>query len=357
MRIKRQENGFNLAFLDVMACGLGAVLLILIIVNFNDDTPIPSTEIERLKQELAATQSQSQSVTNSISEQQQQTEQESAQAQEQAVRINTLKIKQQALQQAISEQQAIIADLQDAIAAAAPLTANDPIASPNVKEETYLLGLVVEGKNIGILIDSSASMTDESLLAIIKRKSVANPATKQAGPKWQRTQRIAKWMIARLPETSKVTVVSYNKGAQTLGLQSVNSVKVSASMKALLKDISDVVPENGTNLQAGLDEITRAMPNLTDLYIITDGLPSLLSPSSGFASSSNCSPYDGQQATITGACRVQVFNRTLSVSKLAGVRTNVVLLPLEGDPQASALYWQWANYTGGTMISPAGTWP
>ena len=66
MRIKRQENGFNLAFLDVMACGLGAVLLILIIVNFNDDTPIPSTEIERLQQELAASESQSQALNNSI---------------------------------------------------------------------------------------------------------------------------------------------------------------------------------------------------------------------------------------------------------------------------------------------------
>ena len=73
MVTKRRENGFNLAFLDVMACGLGAVLLILIIVNFNDDTPIPSDEIERLKQELAATQTQSQSLNSSISDQQQET--------------------------------------------------------------------------------------------------------------------------------------------------------------------------------------------------------------------------------------------------------------------------------------------
>lgn len=357
MRIKRQENGFNLAFLDVMACGLGAVLLILIIVNFNDDTPIPSTEIERLQQELAATQNQSQSIANSLNNQQQETQKEQSKAQDSANRIAQLNIEQQSLQQAIAEQKAVIADLQDAIAAAAPIVADDIIEAPNVAEETYILGLVVEGKNIGILLDSSASMTDESLLAIIKRKSVENNATKQAGPKWQRTVRIAEWMLARLPESSKVAVVSYNNKAKVLGLQSVNSARVSASINRLVSDIKQIVPQQGTNLQAGIEELVRAMPNLSDLYIITDGLPSLLNASSGFASTRNCSPYEGQQATITGECRVKVFNTTLSVSPISGVRANVVLLPLEGDPQASALYWQWANYTGGTMISPAGTWP
>jgi len=357
MRIKRQENGFNLAFLDVMACGLGAVLLILIIVNFNDDTPIPSTEIERLQQELAASESQSQALNNSIDVQQQQTQQEQSEAEDEAKRVGQLSLQQQALQQAIAEQKAVIADLQDAIAAAAPLTANDPIPVPNTNEETYILGLVVEGKNIGILMDSSASMTDESLLAIIKRKSVANDATKQAGPKWQRTVRIAEWMLARLPETSKVAVVSYNNRAKTLGLQGVNSAKVSTSITRLIQDIRQVVPQNGTNLQVGIEELFRTMPNITDLYIITDGLPSLLSASSGFSATRNCAPYEGQQKTITGECRVNVFNTTLSVSPISGVKANVVLLPLEGDPQASALYWQWANYTGGTMISPASTWP
>jgi seryl-tRNA synthetase len=137
MVTKRRENGFNLAFLDVMACGLGAVLLILIIVNFNDDTPIPSDEIERLKQELAATQTQSQSLNSSISDQQQETSTQEANADTQAQKIAQLKILQKGLQQAIADKQAVIAELEDAIAAAAPLVADDPLAVPNVNEETY----------------------------------------------------------------------------------------------------------------------------------------------------------------------------------------------------------------------------
>lgn len=357
MFIKRRENGFNLAFLDVMACGLGAVLLILIIVTFNDDTPIPSDEIERLQQELAAVQNQSQSVLENLQQQQQQGVQQQLSSDDEASRIALLKIQQQALQQAISDERAIIADLQNAIAAVAPQTANDPIALPTVNEETYLLGLVVEGKNIGILIDTSASMTDEFLIDIIKRKISSADANKQAGPKWQRTVRIVKWMLARLPETSRVALVSYNERAQALGVQAISTASVSKSVEKLVSDVNTLVPQKGTNLHAGLQEIARLMPNMTDLYIITDGLPSLISSSSGFAGNRNCTPFINQQATITGQCRALVFNHTLRVSLLAGVRTNVILLPLEGDPQAAAFYWQWANFTGGTFISPAGTWP
>lgn len=356
MTTKRRESGFNLAFLDVMACGLGAVLLILIIVNFNDDTPIPSDEIERLKQELAATQTSSQSLNSSISEQQQETSTQEANAETEAEKIAQLKILQKGLQQSIAQKRAVIAELEDAIAAAGPLTADDPISVPNVSEETYLLGLIVQGRKIGILVDTSASMTDEALIEIIKRK-LSSDQTKQAGPKWQRTLRIVTWMLARLPEDSQVSVVSYNEKAKVLGASAINSAKVMANIESLVKDLEALVPQAGTNLQAGLNEIYRAMPDVTDIYIITDGLPSLIESSSGFSPTRACNPLKGGQATITGECRINVFNRTLRVNPVSGSRTNVVLLPLQGDPQAPALYWSWASFTGGTFITPAGSWP
>lgn len=353
MQLKRRESGFNLAFLDVMACGLGAVILILIIVDFNDDTHIPSTEIERLQQELAASEQQAQSLTNSIAQQAQQTDTQQSLANEDAKRIAQLKIQQRELQQAIATQKAVIADLEDAIAAVAPKQADDPIANSNTNEETYLLGLIVEGRNIGILIDSSASMTDEGLIDIIKRK-LGSDQNKRQGPKWQRTLRIANWMLARVPNNSNVAVVHYNKSATTVASAQQQS---SSHIGKLVAQISQIVPQNGTNLAAGLKEIKRAMPNMTDLYIITDGLPSLVDTSSGFSTSRNCNPTINGQSTITGSCRVKVMQHTLRSNQIGRVKTNVVLLPLEGDPQAGALYWQWANYTGGTFISPAGTWP
>lgn len=353
---KRREEGFNLAFLDVMACGLGAVLLILIIVDFNDDTPIPSDEIERLEQELAATQTQSQSLASSIQTQEQETAQEEANSTEQATKIAQLNIQQQALQQAISTQKAVIAELEDAIAAAAPLTAYDTLKLPEAGEETYLLGLIVEGKRIGILLDTSASMTDQSLIEIIKRK-LSSDTQKQNGPKWQRALRIAIWMLARLPKDSQVTLASYNDQTSILGNSAVTRASNTENIEALATEINQLVPQNGTDLLQGIEAINRAMPSMTDLYIITDGLPSLISPASGFSPTRSCKPFKGQQTTISGQCRVEVFNRILRVNPLSGVKTSVILLPLEGDPQAPALYWQMANFTGGTFISPAGTWP
>ncbi len=353
---RRRENGFNLAFLDVMACGLGAVLLILIIVNFNDDTPIPSDQIERLEQELAALKTLSQTLSNNLTEQSQLADETTKQAEQKNTEIAQLELQKQQLNQEIDEKKAIIAELEDAIAAVAPETANDPIQLPDVKEETYLLGLIVEGRNIGILLDSSASMTDESLINIIKRKFTSD-TTKQSGPKWQRAVAISNWLLARVPDTSKVSVVTFNDSAKVLGNRKVYNANVPSNLEKLSEHIGSLVPKNGTNLQLGLEEIAQAMPNMTDLYIVTDGLPSLIEPSSGFSPSRRCNPFKGKQATITGECRVDVLKRTLAVNRLAGVRTNIVLLPLEGDPQASPLYWQWASYTGGTFISPAGTWP
>jgi hypothetical protein len=57
-------------------------------------------------------------------------------------------------------------------------------------EENYLMGIKVAGRHIAVLFDSSASMTDEMLLDIIKRKndSVEN---KKRGPKWLRTKKLS----------------------------------------------------------------------------------------------------------------------------------------------------------------------
>ena len=98
------------------------------------------------------------------------------------------------------------------------------------------------------------------------------------------------------------------------------------------------------------------MPKMTDLYVITDGLPTMLDDGSGFRTTRDCKPIPSAK-TITGDCRMAVFLHSIQTEMPKGVRTNVVLLPLEGDPRAPAAYWSWADLTGGLMISPAGSWP
>jgi len=39
------------------------------------------------------------------------------------------------------------------------------------------------------------------------------------------------------------------------------------------------------------------------------------------------------------------------------MKVNVVLLPIEGDPEAAMAYWLLANQNGGTLLSPREGWP
>ena len=356
MSEKRKEDGFNLAFLDVMACGLGAVLMILILVKFNAFTSIPMDEIERLKQELAALESQKENTEKSIDEVNDKVAMETSSLEELKERMEQLKIQQDDNKKALRDKIAVVASLEKSVAAAAPKQSDDLLKLKGDGEENYIVGLKVEGRHIGILIDKSASMTEEALIGVIKSK-ISGVAIRKSSHKWQRTVRITKWLLARLPKESKVSVVAYSDTAASLGTRPVYTSKFSQSVITLAKEVDKLVPENGTNLQTALNTIKKAMPNMTDLYVITDGLPTLGERSSGLESFAKCGSFFGKSKTITGECRLRLFEHTIKTSAPKGVTTNIILLPLEGDPAAYQSYWAWAASTGGMVISPAGSWP
>ena len=67
----------------------------------------------------------------------------------------------------------------------------------------------------------------------------------------------------------------------------------------------------------------------------------------------------GGAGTISGDCRRALFRHTVNATKPpAGLSAvNVVLLPIEGDPEAAVEYWLWTAASGGLLITPADTWP
>lgn len=353
---RRSSDGFNLAFLDVMACGLGAIILILMLVKFNATTEVPNDELERLQQELAALQKNSANAQASLESVEKNIAAENADVEALKKRIQQLKVQQNANQRALNDKRAVLADVEQSVAAAAPRQADDNVALQGVGEENYLLGLKVEGQYVGVLVDTSASMTDEKLRQIIRRK-IGNNIDKQNAPKWQRTKRVVRWLLARLPQSSKVSVVSFNNIAKRVGTRNLVSAKNTTSMKQLSAAIDQLVPRNGTNLQLALSKIKEISPKLTHLYVVTDGLPTLGKRSAGLSAFANCGSLFGKSKTITGECRVLLFNYTVQQAALSGVEVNVILLPLEGDPQAPQAYWNWTAATGGLMLSPAGSWP
>ena len=356
MLTRRSANGFNLAFLDVMACGLGAIILILMLVKFNAATETPNDELDRLQQELTALQESATDITVAINSVEKDVAIEVDNYQQSQQRLQQRVSQQKNTQQSLAAQQAVLANVEKALAAAAPRQADDNVQLQGAGEENYLLGLKVEGQYIGFLIDTSASMTDETLRDIIRRK-ISSDAEKKAAPKWQRTQRVTKWLLARVPQSSKISLVSFNDTASSVGSRSLISAKNSLAMQQLVEALEQLVPRNGTNLQTAIALVKKNNPKMTHLYVVTDGLPTLGNRSKNLRTLASCTSLLGQSKTITGECRLGLFAYTLQQANLGSVEVNVILLPLEGDPQAPQAYWDWTASTGGLTLSPAGSWP
>ncbi|HFD10979.1 MAG TPA: VWA domain-containing protein, partial [Crenotrichaceae bacterium] len=235
------------------------------------------------------------------------------------------------------------------------LKKEDLVATKHVNEEQYLIGLQVKGRKIAILVDHSASMTDEKLIDIIKTKN-GSVQSKQRAKKWIRTKKVVQWLLARLPSNSDVIAIAFNDKARTLGHNGWVKASAAASIPAILSDLNTLTPEGATNLQRGLQLVNKYAPS--NIYLITDGLPtkgeSRYKSLNPFAS---CSSLLGNSKIISGACRVMLFRQTIAETSVKNAQTNIILLPLEGDPDAIDQYWGWSAVTGGLVLNPANNWP
>ncbi len=352
MRRRKRSDGFNLAFLDIMSCGLCAVILVFILVKQNlEQAP---TEVGKLQEDIASLEQAQSKAAKTLSAVRSELAREDSSLQQSSQ-------ERDAQQSALANQQASVQqarkaldELKSSIVEINVPERQDFVETEQVNEENYLLGLKVSGPKIAILVDMSASMTNEKLIDIIQTKSRSQQA-KQTASKWIRTKNVVKWLLARLPANSEVVVVAFSEAAQTLGNSGMQTASP-ANVNRILQDLNSLIPEGGTNLQKGLKAINQFAP--TNLYVITDGLPTKgdsqyrsLNP---FA---KCNSLTGNAQTISGECRKRLFQQTVRESNRQGTQVDVILLPLEGDPDAVNQYWLWAAATGGLMISPASNWP
>lgn len=80
-----------------------------------------------------------------------------------------------------------------------------------------------------------------------------------------------------------------------------------------------------------------------NIFLITDGLPTQ-------------SYEPPRRTTISGRDRLGLFRK--AVQRLpSGVPVNIILAPMEGDPMAASEFWQLAQVSGGSFMSPSRDWP
>ena len=360
MRTRRREPGTLIAFLDVMACGLGAAVLLFLIVKHHSEVAVEADAGVRAAartETLAALREEAEALARGIEQAQRESERRRAQesrreASGEAAR-GAARTRLAAIEREIERARARNAALRERVESIEPSRAADVVEDAPGGEETYLLGLKVEGRRIAILIDRSASMTDERLIDIIVRK-VRTDADKREGPKWRRTLRTARWLLHRLPAESEVAVIAFNDEAKVLHAEGWADGRNPATLEALFDALERLVPTGATNLEAGLRALARLSPGATDAYVVTDGLPTRSLSSPGLLS--GCSR--NARGKVSGECRKRLFYASLRNSAPPpGRKVNVILLPLEGDPDAAPAFWNWTAQAGGLLLAPARGWP
>ena len=348
-----------IAFLDVMACGLGAAVLLFLIVKHHTGAAVETVAAERAAVEtetLAALREEARALEERIARAQGESQARRARAaqaasrerEEEAARARLAEVERE-----VELARARNAALRRRVESIEPHRAADVVEDVRGGEEDYLLGLKVEGRRIAILLDRSASMTDERLIDIIARK-VRTDAEKRKGPKWRRTLRTARWLLHRLPPGSEVAVITFNDQATVLRGGGWADGRDPATLRALFDELDRLVPTGATNLEAGLHALGRLSPGATDVYVVTDGLPTRSLSSPGLLSGCSKSP----SGKVSGECRKLLFAASLrNAAPPPGRKVHVVLLPLEGDPEAAPAFWRWTARAGGMLLTPARGWP
>lgn len=364
MRRRRNTLAFNLAFLDVMACGFGAIILLYVIIDHQTVVRKENLnktlqgEVEKLDKEVAEGRKYLVELKNTIEETDEVVDETSGLS---ARVINVLE--QQKTELAEQEKdtlakQAHINQLKADIKSVEEETKR--LKAGAVQNESqgerlisfvgdgqrqYVTGLQIGGEHLVILLDSSASMLADTIVNVIITRNKSN-ADKVRAAKWQRAVNTVEWISTRIPPDSKFQIVTFNETVTPVGLSGTLRWLDGGNpehLRAAVGGIRSTIPEKGTSLENAFAYLQRLTPKPDNVYLITDGLPT----------QGKTRPRSN---TVNARGRVRHFNKAKDVLRNR-IPISVVLFPMEGDPDAASLYWLLAAETRGAFFSPSYDWP
>jgi len=365
MTMRRREiNVFSLSFLDAMTCGFGAVVLFYMVINAASGLRSDSLtadlqgEVDLLEEEVLDGYKNLVETRNSLREVEEEEVAASGlsrrlleQLQQIRAELATYADTTLASEEHINRLKTDLQTLEDAakrLSAAAPSdeTPGDRLRSfVGDGDRQYLTGLKVGGRRILILVDSSASMLDETIVNIIRRRNLPD-AVKIQADKWRQAVRTVDWLTTQIPRDSEFQIYTFNERAEPVMPDTAGQWLDAGSREVLeqaMAALNGVVPGEGTNLHRALATIKTMKPRPDNVILLVDGLPTQGEPPS-------------RRATVSGSQRVRLFSKAVAEVG-AGVPINVILFPMEGDPDAASAYWKLAIATRGSFMSPAEDWP
>lgn len=360
-RLRRQLTPFSLSFLDIMSCGFGAAILLFLIIKHNIDTEVPinipapdlSSEVSLLEEEILIGEKNLVEIKNTLET----TEQELLITQGRASKINQelnaidelleklkdtdneedLESIKQELKQLEQQKLALEKQLEK--------SGNDARQFAGDGDRAYVTGLKLDGKRSLILLDSSASMLDSTIVNVIRRRNMSD-SKKITAPKWQHAKNIVRWLTAKLPLDSQFQLYEFNTETNSVYPNSSGSwikVRDKNKLDSAISNIGKLIPGQGTNLEQVFQSVKSLNPKPDNIYLITDGLPTR-------------DTKKPRSNTISGTDRLKLFNKAIQQLPKR-IPVNIILLPMEGDPYAPIAFWRLAQSTNGSFMSPSKDWP
>ncbi len=361
---RRRVNLFSLAFLDAMTCGLGAVILLYMVINASVGLRTDrlahnlEAEVDQLEIEVLEGHKNLVELRNSrrLLDQRSVTARGLSRRlievlEEIRVELATFEDTTLAQKEHLNRLKTDLKSLDEQAKRLAASVPEEETPGDRIRtfvgdgDRQYLTGLKVGGKRIFILVDSSASMLDETIVNIILRRNLPD-SRKIRAEKWQQAVATVDWLTTQLPRQAEFQIYTFDDESAPLVAGTRGQWLDGGDRKVLEKAIASLrstVPDGGTSLYHGFAALADMRPKPDNVILLIDSLPTR-----GAAAP--------KKRTVSGKDRIKHFNRAIGELP-RGVPVNVILYPMEGDPLAASTYWKLAIATEGSFMTPARDWP
>ncbi len=362
---RKKFDVFNLSFLDVMACGLGAIVLFYMIINAQ-----VSARADLANEQLLAETSL--------------LEEEVFDGTKNLIRVRAqIETKEQQRSSALDEAEALqrvlerlLDEIDDVEAGLAQIDSIEKLKSDVERLQTakqkmladsadpgersgrsvrsfigegnrqYLTGMKMGGKRVLILVDSSASMLGRSYVNVVRFRLMSDEKKRQT-PKWRQTVDTVDWLTTKLDPDAQFQIYQFNENVASVVPDSTGEwldVRDGAGIDPAIAALRAVTPGNGSNLYRAFQAVRDLEPLPDNIFLLTDGLPT------------QGRVVPGKPEMVKVSRRVDLFNKARR--ELPGrMPLNIILYPMDGDPEAAAYFWRLAVERRGSFMAPSRDWP
>lgn len=361
---RRKMNVFSLSFIDCITCGLGAVILLFVIVNArsavyrNEVTKDLRGEVERWGKEVLKGKKHLIEARNTM----EQAVEEMVKTQglsrklikvieEKGIELATYENDTLASKEHINRLKADLKSMEEDLKRLEAGSESREDHGSKLRyfagegDRQYLTDLKMGGARIFILVDASASMLDDTVVGIIRRRNLSDKQ-KLNSAKWRHAVSSVDWLTTQLPPTSQFQIYTFNEKAMPL-MDGTEGKWLDAGDVTQLNEVVNrlrrVVPQKGTSLANAFGAIQTMIPPPDNILLLTDSLPTM----------GKDKPW---KKNVSEKKRLGLFNEAVRILP-SRVPVNVILYHMEGDPAAASAYWRLAMVTNGSFFSPSRDWP